>query len=249
MNKCTILTTSLFLAIPSVAAAAPAAAADTAATSLITAVTAALTAGAALVTAWRGARRARAAANTAADAVISSLGANERAAAALAWSERQACAHSDGVVLVLTYPGCKRSAVELLRVNGWRVMQYCITRDELERGTLLPGPHLITDVTTADAIVVEGLDPANVAKLAAVREFRDNIRAGAGVSLYTGGENHRYDLAAWGECDQGVTTPVTTEAAVRASLARREATVRRQGIRPGQLAAARQALIGSHRDS
>lgn len=45
------------------------------------------------------------------------------------------------------------------------------------------------------------------------------------------------------EADQDVTMPVTAEAAVRASLARREATARRQGVRPGGLAQARATLL------
>ncbi len=77
-----------------------------------------------------------------------------------------------------------------------------------------------------------------------VAELRDNILSGASVVMFTAGKNYRYDLSLWGDCDQGVTTPVTCEAAVRASLARREATARRQGVRPGQLAAARATVVG-----
>jgi hypothetical protein len=242
MHKCALLTSALVIVVPSIAAAAPAAADSAGSTPLVTAITAALTAGAALVTAIRGTRKAKSAAASAASAKSAAADADARVIAALAWSERQACAHSDGVVLVLTYPGA-RTSVDLLRVNGWRVEQYTVTQTELDRGVLLPGPHLLADVAVADAIVIEGLDPVHIATLAASREFRDNIRSGASVALYTGGQNHRYDLTLWGECDQGVTTPVTTEAAVRASLARREATARRQGVRPGQLATARAELL------
>lgn len=196
----------------------------------------------ALVRAVRGDRRAREAGEAATQAVATADQA-ARSAASVAWADRIANAQSDGVVLVLSYPGA-RSCRGLLEVNGWRIEHYTVTQAELDAGTLLPGPHLLDDVRAADAIVVEGLDETGMATLASIRPFRDAIRSGAGVVMYTGGPNRRYDLTLWGECDQGVTMPVTAEAAVRASLARREATARRQGIRPGQLAEARRALFG-----
>jgi hypothetical protein len=243
--------------------AAPAGAAQpVGAAGIIAAIAAGLaavvTAAAALVSASRSGRAAAAATEHAATATATATvavaqsaaadaraaAAETRAAAAAQWADRLASAHQDGVVLLLTYPGVAKSSRELLTTNGWRVLAYAVTDAELARGELLPGgERLLADVAAADAVVVEGLDEAHVAQLAGMRDLRDRVRAGASVCLYTGGRNYRYDLTLWGECDQGVTMPVTVEAAVRGSLARREATSRRQGIRPGQLAAAREALI------
>lgn len=247
MRKSSILVATLVALIPSVALAAPEAAAaaqgSTGLAGLIAAATAAITAGAALLTSIRSARAAVRADQHAAASEARAVASEARATQAAKWADGLANAQSDGVVLVLSYPGA-RSCRALLETNGWRVERYAITQAELDAGQLLPGPHLLADVAVADAIVIEGLDPARMATLAAIRPFRDAIRSGAGVALYTGGVNHRYDLALWGECDQGTTTPVTTEAAVRASLARRLATARIQGVRPGQLAAARAQLLG-----
>ena len=247
-----LLTLCLLPSLAIAAPAAPAAAAESSSgvTGLLAALTALVSAVAALAAALRGSKRAKQADERAAQADeraeqahSRATQADERSSRALAWADRVANATQDGVVLVLSYPGARASCRGLLETNGWQIQHYSVTQAELDRGALLPGPHVIADVCAADAIVIEGLDPEGMAKLAALREFRDNIRSGCGVSLYTGGQNFRYDLTLWGECDQGVTTPVTTEAAVRASLARREATARRQGIRPGQLAAARKQLL------
>lgn len=206
-------------------------------TGMITGATALVSSLAALGTAIRSAVRSRRASESAGKAEL-------RATAALAWADRQANAHQDGVVLVLSYPGATTPCRGLLEANGWHVAYYPVTKSEIDRGAFLPGPHVIDDVRAADAIVVEGLDESGVAALAGMRHFRDNIRSGASVALYTAGRNYRYDLTLWGECDQGVNVPVTAEAAVRASLARREVIARRQGIRPGQVAAARATLVG-----
>lgn len=211
---------------------------------LIAAGTALVVAATALVQAIRGRAAVTSAAGTAARALVIARDASDRAGQAAAWADRLANAQSDGVVLVLSYPGA-RSCRALLEINGWRIEHYEVTQAELDAGQLLPGPHVLADVAVADAIVVEGLDEVGMRTLAGIRPFRDAIRSGAGVVMYTGGgANYRYELSLWGQCDQGTTTPVTTEAAVRASLARREATARIQGVRPGQLAAARAQLLG-----
>lgn len=99
---------------------------------------------------------------------------------------------------------------------------------------------LFTLLTVAPAIAAaspaggESAAPAGVAGA---------LAAGCSVVMYTGGRNYRYDLTRWGQVDQGCTMPITTEAAVRSSLARREATARAQGVRPGTLATARQELL------
>ncbi len=221
---------------------------------LITGVTGLITAGAGLLAAWRSGRRAAAATaaagqatETAAAATAAAVAANDRAAQAAALVDRLANAHQDGVVLVLAYPGAPMPCRPLLEANGWRVAYYAITRAELDRGDFLPGPHIISDIASADAIVIEGLDAAGVSRLSAVRDLRDNVRSGASIVLFTGGSNHRYDLQEWGEVDQATNMVVTTEAAVRASLARRAVVARRQGIRPGQVAAARAALTAPTR--
>ena len=215
-------------------------------TGMITGATALVSSLAALGTAIRSAVRSRAAAESARKADVRATAAESRASTALEWADRQANAHRDGVVLVLSYPGATAPCRGLLEANGWRVAHYPVTQAEVDRGAFLPGPHVIDDVRAADALVIEGLDESGVAKLAGMRDFRDNIRSGASVALYTAGRNYRYDLTLWGECDQGVNVPVTAEAAVRASLARREVIARRQGIRPGQVAAARAGLIAGH---
>ena len=243
MNSTTLIAL-LVLLTPAAAVAAPDAAnGSPGAAGLITAVTALIAAVTALVSALHGIAKARRAQASAAGASQKAASAEERSIRAMDWADRIANAHSDGVVLLLSYPGTVTPCRGLLEVNGWKIQHYQVTQAELDRGVLLPGPHMIEDICAADAIVIEGLDVANMDRLAGIRPFRDNIRSGAGVALYTGGKNYRYDLTLWGECDQGVTMPVTCEAAVRASLARREATARRQGIRPGQLATARQELL------
>ncbi len=213
-------------------------------TGMIAGATALVSSLAALGTAIRSAGRSRAASKSARKADVRATAAEGRAKDALEWADRQANAHHDGVVLVLSYPGATAPCRGLLEANGWKVAHYPVTQAEVDRGAFLPGPHVIDDVRAADAIVVEGLDESGVAALAGMRHFRDNIRSGASVALYTAGRNYRYDLTLWGECDQGVNVPVTAEAAVRASLARREVIARRQGIRPGQVAAARATLVG-----
>jgi hypothetical protein len=255
-----LLVTTLFIAlIPSVAFAAdatmpiPPTGVAGIIVAIATGVAGLLTAGAAFISAARNGRVAKVASEQAMTATTHAAAADARAAAAetraaaaAQWADRLASAHQDGVVMLLTYPGVAKSSRELLAANGWQVLPYAVTEAELARGELLPGgERLLADVAAADAVVIEGLDETRMAQLAGVREFRDRVRAGASVCLYTGGRNYRYDLTLWGECDQGVTMPVTVEAAVRGSLARREATSRRQGIRPGQLAAAREALTGS----
>lgn len=242
--------------IPSVAFASSSSSESEGVLGIVAAITALVTAATALVSALRGGSRAKRADDRSKRAEVSAAVADKkaelaesRAGAALAWADRLANAHSDGVVLVLSYPGARTSCRGLLEVNGWRIAHYPVTQAELDAGRLLPGPHVIDDVKAADAIVIEGLDEVRMATLAGVREFRDNIRSGCGVALFTAGENRRYDLALWGECDQGVTTPVTCEGAVRASLARREATARRQGIRPGKLAAVREEMLGARSEA
>lgn len=227
-NVCATLAT---LMVPGVALAATGAAPESGVAGIVTGVAGLVTACAGLVTAMRGIRLARRA--------------DARAKSAVKWADRLANAHEDGVVLVLSYPAARVSCRGLLEANGWRICHYPVTQAELDRGVFLPGPHTVADVCVADAIVVEGLSDTDMSKLATVREFRDNIRLGAGVVMFTAGSNTRYDLTAWGECDQGVTTPVTCEAAVRASLARRAATARRQGIRPGTLSQARASLLNA----
>lgn len=235
----------LVLLTPAVAMAAPDAAASGSpgVSGLITAIAALIASITALIAAISGIMKSRKAQASAAGAAKKAASAEERSTQAMDWADRIANAHSDGVVLLLSYPGTVTPCRGLLEVNGWKIQHYQVTQAELDQGVLLPGPHMIEDICAADAIVVEGLDVSNMDRLAGIRLFRDNIRSGAGVALYTGGSNYRYNLTLWGECDQGVTMPVTCEAAVRASLARREATARRQGIRPGQLAAARQELL------
>lgn len=245
----TLILSALVTAIPSAAMAADSAATSPTGTAGVIAAIAAGAAGlvsavGALISAIRSNRAAAAAGQQATEATARAAAADARSAQALAWADHLANAHSDGVVLVLSYPGTVTPCRAMLEANGWRVQHYRVTQAELDAGQLLPGPHVIDDVRAADAIVIEGLDEVHMAILASMRDFRDHIRGGASVCMYTGGGPRRYDLTLWGECDQGVTTPVTTEAAVRASLARRDATTRRQGIRPGQMAAAREALLG-----
>jgi hypothetical protein len=221
---------------------------------LITGVTGLVTAGAGLLAAWRSGRRAAPATaaagqatETAAAATAAAVAANNRASAAANLADKLANAHQDGVVLVLAYPFAPMPCRALLEANGWQVAYYAITRAELDRGDFLPGSHIVRDIAAADAIVIEGLDAAGASRLSAVRDLRDNVLCGTSVVLYTGGLNHRYDLTLWGDVDQATNMPVTTEAAVRASLARRAVVARRQGIRPGQVAAARAALTAPTR--
>lgn len=226
-----------------------------------------LTAGAAAIAAIRSSRVAAAATQHAADATaqaaqaqtqattasaqaqqagVAAVAADRRAQAAMAWADKLANAQHDGVVLVLSYPDTAASCRGLLELNGWRVAYYPVTAAEVEAGQFLPGgERLLADVSSADAIVIEGLPEAGVAQLAATRDLRDRVRSGASVVLATGSRNFRYDLTPWGEVACATNMPVTTESAVRASLARREVVARSQGIRPGTLAAAREALLAS----
>ena len=249
------ISTSLFTFLtvaPAIAAASPAggeSAAPTGVAGALAAGTALVVAITALVRALRGDRRAKEAGEQAVEAHQLATAANARATEATRWADRLANAQSDGVVLVLSYPGTAQPCRALLEVNGWHIQHYAVTQAELDAGQLLPGPDIIADVRVADAIVVEGLDEAHMDQLAGMRDFRDRIRSGCSVVMYTGGRNYRYDLTRWGQVDQGCTMPVTTEAAVRGSLARRDATARAQGIRPGTLATARQELLAQANDT
>jgi len=173
----------------------------------------------------RGARKAR--------QVEKRAAAGCRLGRALVWADRVANAHQDGVVLVLSYPGTRTPCRGLLEANGWGVAYYQITQAELDRGALLPGPYVVDDIRAADVIVIEGLDVPGIDRMASMRDFRDNVRSGASVVLYTGGLNYRYDLTAWSECDQATDVPVTTETAVRASVARRPTPGRTPGAGGG----------------
>lgn len=164
-----------------------------------------------------------------------------RTVTALSRAVEHGDAHNRGVVLVLTFSGCKKSSIPLLELNEWKICEYTVMESE---GVLPQSARFTADLQTADVVVVQGADAAQVSRLACARAFRDELRSGAGVVLYTPGPSVRYDLSEWGDGDQGVTVPATVEAAVRATIARRRAIAARQGIRPGALADARKALIG-----
>lgn len=162
-----------------------------------------------------------------------------RTVAALGRAIEHGDAHNQGVVLVVTFPACRKSAIPLLELNEWRICEYTILDGE---GVLPQSARFAADLQTADVVVIQGADAAQVSQIARTRAFRDELRAGAGVVLYTPGPQVRYELGEWGDGDQGVTVPATVEAAVRATIARRRAIAARQGVRPGRLEEARTAL-------
>lgn len=164
-----------------------------------------------------------------------------RTVSALSKAVEHGDAHNRGVVLVLTFPSCKKSAIPLLKLNEWKICEYSVMESE---GVLPQSPRFAADLQTADVVVIQGADAAQVSRLAVTRAFRDELRSGAGVVLYTPGPQVRYDLSEWGDGDQGVTVPATVEAAVRATIARRRAIASQQGLRPGTLADARKELVG-----
>lgn len=149
-------------------------------------------------------------------------------------------AQNRGVVLVVTYPGHPRSAIPLLRQTGWTVCPY-----DLAVGEDLPDTaQFRADLACADVVLLQGASPEQNAQVAKLRWFRDGLAAGAGVVMYVPTTTTRYDQALWGDGDQSSTTPATTEAAVRATVARRRQIAALQGVRPGGLAAARGKLVG-----
>ncbi len=249
-----VVATITTLAVPSVALAAASQATETATgpATVLVAVAGLVTALAAAIKSLRSDRKATAAVQSATVseqratvAETRAVAAEDRSAKALAWADRHANAMRDGVVCVVTYPGVTSPCVDVLRVRGWQVRVCAVMAEELAAGALLPGSTTRGDIAVADAVVIEGLGVDQIATLAKDREFRDSIRSGASIVLATGGENHRYDLRPWGVFAVATNTALTTEAAVVASLARRADIAALQGVRPGQLAAARAELVGA----
>lgn len=149
-------------------------------------------------------------------------------------------AQNRGVVLVVTYPSHPRSAIPLLRQTGWTVCPY-----DLLVGEDLPDTaQFRADLAAADVVLIQGATAEQASRLAVLRWFRDGLASGAGVVLFTPSHFVRYEQGQWGDGDQSVTTPATTEAAVRATIARRRQIAALQGVRPGGLAAARGKLVG-----
>ena len=149
-------------------------------------------------------------------------------------------AHNRGVVLVITFPACHSSAVELLRVWGWTICEYT-----LQPGELLPDTdNFRADLGIADAVLIQGSSAEENAQLFQRRDFRDCTGSGVSVISLVPDERTRYNQALFAKWDQGVTTPITAEGAVRQGLARRARVKILQGVRPGGLAAARAQLVG-----
>lgn len=156
----------------------------------------------------------------------------------------RAIAHQDAqnraVVLVLTYPKSGLSAVPLMRVWGWQIAEYT-----MQDGELLPDTDQFrADLRAADAVVLQGTTVADNAAIMRRRDFRDVLGGGVGVISVVPDQGTRYDQSLFGMGDQSTTTPPTTEAAVRASIARSWAYKTLQGVRPGGLGAAKAALPG-----
>lgn len=151
-------------------------------------------------------------------------------------------AQSRGVVLVVTYPDHPRSAIPLLRQTGWTVCGYAVAVGE----DLPDSAQFRADLACADVVLLQGASPEQNAHVAKLRWFRDGLASGAGVVMYVPTTTTRYDQGLWGDGDQSSTTPATTEAAVRATVARRRQIAALQGVRPGGLAAARQQLVGGN---
>lgn len=156
----------------------------------------------------------------------------------------RAIAHQDAqnraVVLVLTYPRLGLSAVPLMRVWGWQIAEYT-----MQDGEILPDTDQFrADLKAADAVVLQGTTATDNAAIMRRRDFRDVLGGGVGVISVVPDQGTRYDQSLFGMGDQSTTTPPTTEAAVRASIARSWAYKTLQGVRPGGLADARKALVG-----
>lgn len=156
----------------------------------------------------------------------------------------RAIAHQDAqnraVVLVLTYPKSGLSAVPLMRVWGWQIAEYT-----MQEGEVLPDTDQFrADLRAADAVVLQGTTVTDNAAIMRRRDFRDVLGGGVGVISVVPDQGTRYDQSLFGMGDQSTTTPPTTEAAVRASIARSWAYKTLQGVRPGGLGAAKAALPG-----
>lgn len=149
-------------------------------------------------------------------------------------------AHNRGVVLVITYPACRTSAVDLLRVWGWTLCEYTLAVGE----SLPDTTQFRADLAAADCVLIQGSSAEENAALFGRRDFRDCTGPGVSVISLVPDEKTRYNQGLFAKWDQGVTTPITAEGAVRQGLARRARVKQIQGVRPGGLADARKALVG-----
>jgi hypothetical protein len=205
--------------------------------SLITTLPAIITSLGGLIAAIASMRKAKEAAADAAKSKMEATEAQRRAEAAEA-AFRHFDAHNQAVVLVLTYPRSGLSAVPLMRVWGWRIAEYT-----MQEGELLPDTdEFRADLRAADAVVLQGTTVAENAAIMRRRDFRDVLGGGVGVVSVVPDAGTRYDQSLFGLGDQSTTTPPTTEAAVRASIARAAKYRALQGVRPGGIAAAKAAL-------
>lgn len=166
-------------------------------------------------------------------------GAADRRSAALEAAIKHYDAHNQAVVLVLTYPGVKRSVVPLARCWGWRIAEYTMKPGELLRDT----DQFRADLEAADAVVLQGTTvEQNAALMQDEHTFKNRLKGGVGVISFTP-DLTRYDQSHFGDGDQSTTTTATTEAAIRASIDRAEVYSRLQGVRPGGLAQAKADLL------
>jgi len=197
-----------------------------------------------LVTAIASMRKAKEAEATAAEATASAAESKaeakdaQRRADAVEAAFRHFDAHNQAVVLVLTFPKAGLSAVPLMTVWGWRVAEYV-----MQDGEILPDTaEFRADLRAADAVVLQGTTVAENAAIMRRRDFRDVLGGGVGVVSVVPDAGTRYDQSLFGLGDQSTTTPPTTEAAVRASIARSAMYKKLQGVRPGGIAAAKAEL-------
>lgn len=150
-------------------------------------------------------------------------------------------AQNRGVVLLIAVQGVDRPCRARLEAGGWVV---CPKEISDQHPLALWDQKFREDLAAADVVVLDGLPAEKVAELAASRMFRDGLGAGAAVVAY-GRKGVFYDLALWGPEFTTTTNEFRTALDVRGAVAERRILQRLQGVRPGQLAAAKAALQAS----
>lgn len=150
-------------------------------------------------------------------------------------------AQNRGVVLLIAVQGVDRPCRARLEAGGWVV---CPREISDANPLALWDQKFREDLAAADVVVLDGLPAEKVAELAASSAFRDGLGAGAAVVAY-GRKGVFYDLSLWGPEFTTTTNEFRTALDVRGAVAERRILQRLQGVRPGQLAAAKTALLES----
>lgn len=166
------------------------------------------------------------------------IGQVRRTVAALERAVELHDAQNRGVVLLISVAGVDRPCRARIEAGGWTVCPREIS-DTVPLN--LWDEKFRADLAAADVVVLDGLPIERVAELAKARVFRDGLGSGAAVVAY-GRKGVFYDLSLWGPEFTTVTNEFRAALDIRGAVAERRILQRLQGVRPGQLAAAKAAL-------